>query len=422
MVGILGRRFGVVAAVSASATAHLTAAYLWSRQLRAARQSRELSRAERTLAETSERYRSLFEYHPSAVFSLDLEGRFTAANPAAEQVSGYTEDQLREMSFTDILEVEHLGPVAEAFERILGREAQQLETVIRTRGGADVELRVTGLPIVVDDQLLGVYGIAEIVTERNRMQRELHATRLRAEEASEAKSMFLANVSHEIRTPLTAVIAAAELLVDSDLDVEQVALADTMHRSGQRLLRLVNEILDFSAIEAGKATLYDVALDLRAVVLDIVALTRPAAEERGLLLEADIDPALTRPLSGDPERIAQVLTNLLSNAVKFTHEGTIHLRVEVAERTPTVTKVMFRIEDTGIGLTEEQQGRLFEAFTQGDQTVSRRYGGTGLGLAICKQLVTLMGGSIWVSATPGAGSTFAFVLPLRHVDEDPAPD
>lgn len=412
MVGFLGRRSGAVVAVAASATAHLAAAYLWTRQ----------RRAELSLAETSERYRSLFEYHPSAVFSLDLEGRFTAANPAAQRISGYTEPQLRSMVFTEILESEHLDAVVTSFGRLLQREAQRFETVIRARDGTDVELLVTGLPIVVADRLVGVYGIAENITDRNRLQRELHETRLRAEEASEAKSMFLANVSHEIRTPLTALLAAAELLLDSELDTEQVALTGTMSRSGQRLLRLVNEILDFSAIEAGKATLYDVPLDLRAIVLDIVALTRPAAEERGLRIEAEIDPALSRPVSGDPERIAQVLTNLLSNAVKFTHEGTIHVRVEVGERTSSTTKVVFRVQDTGIGLTEEQQGRLFEAFTQGDQTVGRRYGGTGLGLAICKQLVTLMGGSIWVTATPGAGSTFAFALPLRHADEASAPD
>jgi signal transduction histidine kinase len=244
------------------------------------------------------------------------------------------------------------------------------------------------------------------------MERDLEVTRSRAEQASEAKSMFLANVSHEIRTPLTAVLATAELLVDSDLDDEQVALAETLHRSGLRLLRLVNEILDFSTIEAGKATVYDVDLDLRAVVLDVVGLARSAAEDKGLLLAVDVDPTLPAPVSGDPERIAQVLTNLLSNAVKFTDEGSVHVRVEVAERTPTTAKVMFRVEDTGIGLTEEQHGRLFEAFSQGDQSVSRRYGGTGLGLAICKELVTMMGGSIWAGGTPGAGSTFAFVLPF----------
>lgn len=372
----------------------------------------EAAAALAALAETSARYRSLFDYHPSAVFSLDLEGRFTAANAASERVSGYTEQQLCGMHFADILGPEHLEPVANAFVRILGRESQQLETVIRTRSGADVEMHVTGLPIVVDDELVGVYGIAENITERNRMQRELHETRRRAEQASEAKSMFLANVSHEIRTPLTAVLATAELLVDSDLDAEQTRLAGTMLRSGKRLLRLVNEILDFSAIEAGKATVFDVDLDLRAVVLDAVALARPAAEDKGLALGVDVDPALPAPLSGDPERIAQVLTNLLSNAVKFTDEGSVHVRVEVVERSATTTKVLFRVEDTGIGLTEEQRGRLFEAFSQGDQSVTRRYGGTGLGLAICRELVSLMGGSIWASSTPGAGSTFAFVLPL----------
>lgn len=392
----------------------LLAGWCWRRGRRAVREARRLGAAERSLAESSERYRSLFEYHPSPVFSVDLEGRFTGANPAAEAVSGYREDELRGTLFVDMLAPGHLEAVAEAFARVLGREAQHIETAIVTRSGSVAELRVTGIPIVVGEELLGVHGIAEDVTEQNRLQRELHETRIRAEQASEAKSMFLANVSHEIRTPLTSVLASAELLVDSGLSPQQVALAETLHRSGVRLLRLVNEILDFSAIEAGKATLYDVALDLRTVVLDAVALARPAAEERGLALTVDVDPGLPTPLSGDPERIAQVLTNLLSNAVKFTAEGSVHVRVEVAERGPATTRVLFRVEDTGIGLSAEQQGRLFESFSQGDASVSRRYGGTGLGLAICRELVDLMGGSIWASGTPGEGSTFAFVLPLAR--------
>ena len=382
------------------------------------RRAQRLNRAERTLAETSERYRSLFEYHPSAVFSLDLDGRFTSANAASERISGFAERQLLGMHFVDLLEPAQVEPVAAAYAAVLERRAQELVTVLRTRAGDLVEMHVFGLPIVVGDEVIGVYGIATDISAHQRMQRELEQTRRRAEQASEAKSMFLANVSHEIRTPLTAVLATAELLADSGLDDEQARLADTMHRSGQRLLRLVNEILDFSAIEAGKATVYDVDLDLRAVVLDVVELARPAAEDKGLLLSVDVDPGLPDPVGGDPERIAQVLTNLVSNAVKFTDEGAVHVRVEVAERTPGTTKVMLRVEDTGIGLSEEQQGRLFEAFSQGDPSIARRYGGTGLGLAICKQLVTLMGGSVWVTSTPGAGSTFAVVLPLS---ERPAP-
>nr|WP_278249545.1 ATP-binding protein [Nocardioides sp. IC4_145] len=376
----------------------------------------------RAAAEANERYRSLFDYHPNAVFSLDLEGRFVEANPAAERLSGYAADQLIGMEFARLLREEDLGRVLEAFRRILERQAQQLETSVIRPDGTLAELRVTGLPIVLDDEVVGVYGLAEDVTARNRMQRELDRTRRSAEQASEAKSMFLANVSHEIRTPLTAVMATTELLVDSGLDPEQEQFAEAVQRSSRRLLRLVDDILDFSSIEAGRASVHDVDIDLRAVVDDAVSLVRPIAEERGLELSLTVDSDLPRRLTGDPERFGQVVGNLLDNAVKFTPEGAVRVRVEVAETRSASTKVLVRVEDTGIGITEEQQGKLFQSFSQGDSSITRRYGGTGLGLAICKQLVTLMGGSIWVSSAPGRGSTFAFAVPLgRAVASPPAP-
>ncbi|MEV7428188.1 ATP-binding protein [Nocardioides sp. NPDC092400] len=387
-------------------------AYFTSRARRARAVTRRLRETERRAAETSERYRSLFEYHPSAVFSLDLEGRFVEANPAAERVSGYGADELIGMEFARILLPEEVETVATAFLAILARETRQLETAVVRPDGSTAEVSVTGLPIVVDGEVVGVYGIAEDITARNRMQRELARTRRSAEQANEAKSMFLANVSHEIRTPLTAVMATTELLVDSGLDPDQERLAEVVQRSSRRLLRLVDDILDFSAIESGRASVHDVALDLPALAADVVELARPQAEDKGLTLTLLVDPAVPRELTGDPERLAQVLTNLLDNAVKFTGAGDVRVRMEVAEERPASVKVLVRVEDTGIGITHEQQARLFQSFSQGDSSITRRYGGTGLGLAICKQLVTLMGGSIWVSSAPGRGSTFAFALPL----------
>ncbi|GGO71421.1 PAS domain-containing sensor histidine kinase [Nocardioides deserti] len=405
-------------AVLASTTVggHALAAYCWSRWRRARADLLAVGQVgaatRRAAAETNERYRSLFEYHPSAVFSLDLEGRFVEANPAAERVSGYAADELIGMPFAQLLQPGAEGPVAEAFVEIVQRRAQQLETVVLRPDGTTAEVSVTGVPIVLDDEVVGVYGIAEDVTARNRMQRELARTRRSAEQASEAKSMFLANVSHEIRTPLTAVMATTELLVDSGLDPEQERFAAAVQRSSQRLLRLVDDILDFSSIEAGRASVHDVDMDLRTVVGDAVSLVRPVAEERGLELSLTVDPDLPRRLTGDPERLGQVVGNLLDNAVKFTPEGSVRVSVEVAETLPASTKVLVRVEDTGIGITEEQQGKLFQSFSQGDSSITRRYGGTGLGLAICKQLVTLMGGSIWVTSSPGGGSTLAFAVPL----------
>ena len=376
------------------------------------RRRARLHEVERVLQETDQRYRSLFEYHPSAVFSLDLEGRFTAANSAAERLSGYTEAQLRERFFADLLAADDLTVVAEAFLRNLDREAQQFQTAILRRDGSTADLDVTGLPIVVDDEVVGVYGIATDITERLRLERELRSARRSAEQASEAKSQFLAMVSHEIRTPLTSMIATAELLGEADLDPQPARFVATLERSGQRLLRLVGDVLDFSRLEAGATTLERVDLDLRGVVQESVALVRPAAEGRGLALTSYVDPRLPRRLLGDAERLTQVLGNLLDNAVKFTHEGSVQVHVEVLEQGEGAARVRLEVRDSGIGLSEEQQERLFESFSQADSSISRRYGGTGLGLAICQQLVTLMDGTVAVASRPGHGSTFTVDLPV----------
>ncbi|MDO9497613.1 MAG: PAS domain S-box protein, partial [Nocardioides sp.] len=236
-----------------------------------------LAAVEREMRETSERYRSLFDYHPNAVFSLDLEGRFTTANPAAERVSGYREDELLGTSFTEMLPPEELEPTVNAFFQIVERRPQRFEVRFLHKAGPLVDLSVTGLPIIVDDEVVGVYGIAEDVTARNQMQAELAEARRTAEQANGAKSLFLANMSHEIRTPLTSVLAAAELLCETNLDEAQLRLAKVMDRQGDRLLRLVDEILDFSRIEAGKTALEEVPFGLRMLVEEVVGTHVPAA-------------------------------------------------------------------------------------------------------------------------------------------------
>jgi PAS domain S-box-containing protein len=366
-----------------------------------------LATVERQMRETGERYRSLFEYHPDAVFSLDLEGLFTSANPSSEQLSGYTEDELLGMSFTALLPPEELESTLGAFLRLLAREPQRFEVGFLHQHGHIVELAITGLPIIVDDEVVGAYGIAKDVTERNRLQAALVEARRTAVEANSAKSLFLANMSHEIRSPLTSVLAAAEMLADTDLDTGQRRLAQTMDRQGERLLGLVDEILDFSRIEAGKAALARVPFGLREVVLESVGTLVAAAEAKGLDLTLEVDERVDDDWTGDPARLAQVLTNLVGNAVKFTERGWVRVLVEPGTDGP----VSFSVADSGIGVTPEQQERLFESFNQADPSITRKYGGTGLGLAICRQLVTLMGGTIRLDAPAEGGCVVSFSVP-----------
>jgi PAS domain S-box-containing protein len=372
----------------------------------------EMSATERALAESTERYRSLFEYSPHAAFSLDPDGTFTAANEVAQRLSGYTLTELQEVEFSHLICPEHVPRTLAAFEGALERVPQQLEANMRHRQGHIIEMNLTAVPVIVQDEVVGVHGVAEDVTERNEMRRELERTRLEAEEANAAKSLFLANMSHEVRTPLTSVLGATEMLAEDILTPGQHHLVGIIHRSGERLLRLVNDILDVSRLEAGKLDVHPAPLRMRGLLDDVLAWASPMAHSEGLEFDLSIDPALPEVVVGDGVRISQVITNLLTNAFKFTDEGRVRFLVEVQDSSPDTLAVRFLVEDTGIGIDAEQLDTLFESFTQVDNSTTRKYGGAGLGLAICQELVDLMGGYLSAQSTPGAGSTFSFTLPL----------
>ncbi|MCU1535870.1 MAG: hybrid sensor histidine kinase/response regulator, partial [Humibacillus sp.] len=366
-----------------------------------------------TLKLTRARLDSLSDYHPDGIFSLDLEGRFTAVNAEALlQSGGYTADQLLGHPFVGLLLEEDIATVQGHFESLLARQATTFEVRFRRADGTIGELEMIGLPIVVDDLVVEVYGIAEDITERKQFQHMLAAARRSAEGASEAKSSFLATMSHEIRTPLTSVLAAAELLADSGLTPDQQQLVALMERSGERLLRLVNDVLDFSRIEAGQVEITALPFTLADLVDETVLIVRGAMVDKRVSFASAVAPDLPHRLVGDAERIAQVLTNLVDNAGKFTPEGHVEVRVSRETTDDDTVAVRFAVSDTGIGLTPEQQERVFDTFVQADSSVTRQYGGTGLGLSISRQLVSLMGGEIDVVSEPGRGSTFSFVLPL----------
>lgn len=250
------------------------------------------------------------------------------------------------------------------------------------------------------------------VMERQRARDELAVARDRALDASRMKSAFLANVSHELRTPMNGVIGMTELLLDTPLAEEQHAYARTIQSSGESLMALIDDVLDFSAVEAGRVELDRTAFRLREALEVVGAPVAERAHAKALRYTALVAADVPEWLLGDPARVCQVVTHLLDNAVKFTEHGEISIEVRVAEQTPEETLLRFEVSDTGIGVDPKQTDELFHAFAQADASLTRAYGGTGIGLAICDQLVGLLGGRIGVSSRPEGGSTFWFTAPL----------
>ncbi|ANF98618.1 hypothetical protein AR543_04305 [Paenibacillus bovis] len=510
-----------------------------------ARDITERRQASLLIQESEQRYKSLFDYNPASVFSFDTQGRYTTINAQMEVLMGRSEDELIGRSFECFIAPESIYDTAEHFEQALRGKPQSYESQVVVKGGEYRRISVVNLPIVVDKQIVGVYGIATDITEMKRHVEQIEklgneytlilnsvsegifgldnegrttfinpaATRMLgfstrelagqllldmfqlthadgttytpednpidqalregtsyeeqeaiflrkdgssvlvsyritpiwdrgqrkgavvvfnditnekqiirakelAERADRAKSEFLAIMSHEIRTPMNGIIGMTGLLADTPLDEEQRSYIDIIRDSSDSLLHILNEILDFSRIEAGRMVLDHEPIQLNVLLDSVFDLFSARAAEKKIELNYQTEERIPTTIISDASRMRQVLVNLISNAIKFTDKGSVNLSVRELERRANECVLEFEVSDTGIGISSDKQSLLFQSFSQLHPAINRKYGGTGLGLAICKKLIELMGGTISVDSEEGMGATFRFVLPLQYIDEE----
>jgi two-component system, sensor histidine kinase and response regulator len=356
-----------------------------------------------------------------AVIGMTLEGAITSWNVGAERLYGYTPEEAVGCSMALLIPNE----LDDEGERILetlrrGRRLEQFETVRRRRDGREIHVSLTASPIMnADGRVIGAAAIERDITGRIRVQNDLQTAKEAAEIANRAKSEFLANISHELRTPMNAIIGMTQLALSEDLSPVVRDYLETAEDSAHVLLHLLNDILDFSRFESGKFQMDQMLFPLRETLAESIKTLAVRAREKNLDLTCDVADDVPDGLIGDPVRLGQIILNLVGNAVKFTERGTVAVTVRVDSQHTDEVCLHFSIRDTGIGISLQDQQRIFTPFTQADSSTTRHFGGTGLGLAICQELTDLMQGRLWVESEVDCGSTFHFTarFPLPTDEE-----
>ena len=360
----------------------------------------------------------ILENATDGILTIDDEQKLVRFNPACEATWGYRAEEVLGKSITMLLPEyirdDHLAHVHRFRDSRIGgihMEERGL-SLSGLRKNGEVFPAEVGISMNEVDGAYFYSAFIKDVTERKRAERELFEAKEAAEAATQAKGDFLANMSHEIRTPMNAVIGLSDLCLRTDLTPKQQDYLSKIHGSAISLLGIINDILDFSKIEAGKLDIEEVDFDIDEVLENLATVASVKTQEKGLELLFRRAPQVPTVLTGDPLRLGQILINLTNNAVKFTEKGEIVVSIELKEHVGDEVVLSFTVRDTGIGMTPEQQARLFQSFSQADTSTTRKYGGTGLGLAISKQLVELMHGEIGVDSEAGVGSTFHFTVRL----------
>jgi two-component system sensor histidine kinase/response regulator len=379
----------------------------------------ERKKMEEVLRETNARLQTLIQAIPDVVYVKDVQGRNLLVNKAYEELANLPQAQIVGKTDEEVLPSRLTRQCHLSDEEVMRkREPIRCEECSTCGDGQRIYFETIKAPLYDDaGKPLGLVGVSRDITERKKVEEMLKRAKKQAEDANRLKSEFLANMSHEIRTPMNAVIGMTDIALDTELTDEQRDYLTTVKQSARALLELLNDILDLSKIEADKVDLEAVDFDLRVTVEGVTDTLARKAEEKQIELACMIHHQVPSLLRGDPGRIRQILINLAGNAVKFTEQGEVVIGVEVEEETEEKVSLVISVTDTGVGISREKQGKIFESFTQADGSTTRKYGGTGLGLSICKRLVDLMGGQIGVESEAGKGSRFWFKISLEKQTE-----
>jgi PAS domain S-box-containing protein len=373
-------------------------------------------RADAELRDSRELFRLLLDSIPEGIYGIDTQGNCTFSNPSCLRILGYQEagELLGKNMHTVMHHTRQDGTVypveqCKIYQAFRCGEGTHIDDeVLWRRDRTNFPAEYWSYPMFRAGTVIGTVVTFIDITQRKQAEQVLREARETAEAANRAKSEFLANMSHEIRTPLNGVIGMTELALDTELTAEQRGYLNLVKSSAESLLALLNDILDFSKIEARKLDIETIDFNLRDCLEDTLQAISLRAHEKGLELACHIPPDVPDALRGDPTRLRQIVINLIGNAIKFTAEGEIVISVEARQETENEATFHFAVTDTGPGIPLEKQASIFEAFTQADNSTTRKYGGTGLGLSISLRLVEMMGGRMWLESEVGRGSTFRF--------------
>jgi len=350
----------------------------------------------------------------------DKEGICTWVNKSLEKMTGYTYKELRGHQMGNILSPNFSDQelILSSRQKSRNNESYTIEVLGEKKDGTPIWFSISNTPIlnskgIVDRQI----DLISDITQRKQVEQEMLEAKDQALKLSQAKEMFISVMSHEIRTPLNAVIGMTHLLLDSDPKVSQIDDLNLLRFSGENLLHIINDILDFTKIETGKMELEIFPFSLKTLAHDIISSLQVNVKKNGNQLNLHFDPAIPSQICGDKNRLYQILMNFLGNAIKFTENGLVELRASLIEDNDKETIIKFEVEDNGIGIPKDKQCYIFESFTQARADIARKYGGTGLGLAITRKLLALFNSDVFVDSVEGEGTTFSFEMKFSKTAE-----